>query len=75
MRHPTGRTQGRSIMADLDRLTGYRTENVAVLTMDERDELDEMIATVRRSLTLAPEMVGVYVPDGDAVTDTSAGDA
>ena len=50
-------------------------ENVNVLTMAELDELDDMLAKVRHPVTLPAEMVGVFIQDGDPVTETSAGDA
>jgi hypothetical protein len=57
----------------MTRADGYVTRNVVVIDREEQQSLDEMIATARRALSY-PEQDGVYVSDGDAVTDTAAED-
>lgn len=51
-----------------DERTGYATENVVEPTPEELEALRPLVGT------LASAMVAVYRPDGDAVTETSAGD-
>jgi hypothetical protein len=58
----------------MTRADGYVTRNVVVIDREEQQSLDEMIATARRALDYTPEQDGVYVSDGDAVTDTAAED-
>jgi hypothetical protein len=50
---------------------GYVMRNVVVIDREEQQSLDEMIATARKALSY-PEQDGVYMADGDAVTDTAA---
>lgn len=66
-----------------DESTGWATENVVEPTPEEIDALRELMRPTRPlRVTVAGHIPsytwtagsGVYTPDGDAVTDTSAGD-
>ena len=53
----------------------WSADNVRPLTHEELEQLRDMMPPTRSLIgTLAPDVAGVYTPDGDAVTETGADD-